>query len=82
LPHIVTEGVAGHNEPRWLDPSFDAVAAIYVANLLVEEPETELRPDPLPGAALDLDYLQRAGLTTRVPHWRELAAHQFHQSGT
>jgi HD-like signal output (HDOD) protein len=82
LPHTVTEGVAGHNDPRWQDLPFDAVAAVYVANVLVEELETELLPDPLPGAALDLDYIERAGLTARVPHWRELAARQYHHSAT
>lgn len=81
LPHTVTEGVAGHNNPRWLDVPFDTVAAIYVANAIVEELETELGPDPLPSAALDLEYLHRAGLTNRVPHWRELAMRQFHESG-
>jgi putative nucleotidyltransferase with HDIG domain len=82
LPHTVTEGVAGHNDPRWRELPFDVVAAIYVSNVLVEELETQLLPDPLPGTALDLEYLQRAGLAARLPHWRALAARQFRESET
>jgi putative nucleotidyltransferase with HDIG domain len=82
LPHTVTEGVAGHSDPRWVDLPFDVVAAVYVANALVEELETELSHDSLPAAALDLEYLERAGLAARVPDWRALAAGQFHGGGT
>jgi HD-like signal output (HDOD) protein len=82
LPHTVTEGVAGHTDPRWLEPPFDVRAAIYVSNVLVEELESELLPDPLPAIALDLAYSQRAGLADRLPHWRQLASRQFHEGGT
>jgi HD-like signal output (HDOD) protein len=82
LPHTVTEGVAGHSDPGWLDLPFDVVAAIYVANVLVEELESELIPHSLPPAVLDLAYLERAGLAGRVSDWRELAARQFGEGGT
>jgi putative nucleotidyltransferase with HDIG domain len=81
LPQTVTEAVAGHNDPRWLHSSCDVVGAVYVANVLVEELETALLPRPLPGATLDLDYIERAGLAARLPHWRDLAARQFHEGG-
>ena len=74
LPHPVTEAVAGHHDPQWLKLPFDGVAVIHVANVLVEELESELGPDAPPPSELDLDYLERAGLAAQLPQWRELAA--------
>lgn len=78
LPHSVTEAVAGHHDRKWLQLPFDTVAAIQVANVLVEQIEAELSPTACAASELDNDYLDQAGLTARVPHWRELAASQFH----
>ena len=78
LPHTVTEAVAGHHDRRWLKLPFDAVAAVQVANALVEELEAELTPTACPASELDVEYLERAGLATRLSQWRELAASQFH----
>lgn len=77
IPHTVTEAVAGHHDNRWLRLPFDAVAATHVANVLVEEVEAEVLPQALPASELELDYLEQAGLTTRLTQWRELAARQF-----
>jgi len=73
LPHAVTEAVAGHHGRDWLKVPFDAVAATYVANALVEELEAEILPGALPAAELDLDYLEAAGVATRLCGWRQTA---------
>lgn len=73
LPHTVTEAVAGHHGGEWLKLPFDAIAATYVANILVEELEAQLSPGAIAPSDLDLDYLARAGLTAKLPRWRELA---------
>jgi HD-like signal output (HDOD) protein len=77
LPHPVTEAVAGHQDSAWLTPPFDIVAAVHVANTLIEELEADLIPGALPASRIDLDYLEEAGLTTKLAHWRELAAREF-----
>ena len=77
LPHPVTEAVAGHRDSAWLKPPFDIVAAVHVANALVEQLETDLIPDALPASELDLDYVEEVGLTTQLAHWRALAAREF-----
>jgi HD-like signal output (HDOD) protein len=82
LPHTVTEAVAGHHDNQWLKLPFDAVGAMYIANVLVEEVEAELIPGALPASELDLAYLERAGLTQQLPGWRELAARQFLEDTT
>jgi putative nucleotidyltransferase with HDIG domain len=76
LPHAVTEAVAGHHGNEWLQLPFDAVSATYVANSLVEELEAELLPDAPPGSELDVDYIERAGLSDQLSAWRELAVQQ------
>ncbi len=77
LPHTVTEAVAGHQDGEWLELPFDTVAAIHVANALVEEVEARHLPGASPPSEIRLDYLERAGVEARVGHWRELAAQQF-----
>ena len=77
LPHTVTEAVAGHHDGGWRDLTFDAIAAVHVANVLVEELEAESPSGPRTVSPLDLEFLERAGLTERLPAWRELAARQF-----
>ena len=77
LPHTVTEAVAGHHDGEWRDLTFDAIAAVHVANVLVEELEAESPSGPRTVSPLDLEFLERAQLTERLPAWRELAAEQF-----
>jgi putative nucleotidyltransferase with HDIG domain len=81
LPHPVTEAVAGHHGGEWLKLPFDAVAATYVANILVEELEAELLPDGIPPSELDLEYLDRAGLSDQLPAWRQLAVERCLDAG-
>lgn len=73
LPHPVTEAVAGHHGHEWLKLPFDTVSATYVANILVEELEAQLMPGGAPPSELDLDYLDRAGLSEQLAGWRQLA---------
>lgn len=69
----MTEAVAGHHGGQWLKLPFDAVSATYVANILVEEVEAELLPEAALRSELDLEYLDRAGLSAQLPAWRRLA---------
>lgn len=80
LPHTVTEAVAGHHDTTWLKLPFDTVAAIQIANVLIEELEAELLPNAPPPSELDHDYLERAGLASRLAQWRELAASQLNEN--
>jgi putative nucleotidyltransferase with HDIG domain len=73
LPHSVTEAVAGHHDHKWLEPPFDTVAAVQIATTLVEELEGERMMTVGEAPEPDLDYLERAGLASRLPHWRALA---------
>lgn len=77
LPHTVIEAVAGHHGTHWLKLPFDGVAAVYVANVLVEELEAEDAVVGLTPSELDLDYLERAEVAGMLAGWRELAARQF-----
>ena len=77
LPHSVTEAVAGHHDRDWLKLPFDRVAAVQIANVLVEEVESERLPNSSPPSELDIGYLDEAGLTSRLEEWRALAARQF-----
>lgn len=77
LPPGVTEAVARHHGAPPTPGPFDGTAATYVANALVEELEAEVIPGALPASKLDEDYLQGAGLASRLPGWRELARREF-----
>lgn len=76
VPHTVTEAVAGHHGEHWLKLPFDAVAATYLANILIEELEAQHTPARRSASEPDLDYLEQAGFSHRLAHWRELAARQ------
>ena len=53
---------------------------VYVANILVEEVESQIASTAVPACELDLDYLERVGVADRLPRWRELAARQVEQT--
>ena len=73
LPHTVTEAIAGHHDPAWLQLPFDTVAAVNLANTFVEELESPRDPHaPTPDQPVR-DYLAQAGLLDRVAHWRQAA---------
>ncbi|HWE11265.1 MAG TPA: response regulator [Solirubrobacteraceae bacterium] len=73
LPHAVTEAVAGHHDSTWLHLPFDTVAAVHVANALVEAVEASHDADALPPHEPDLDYLADAGLLDSLERWQRLA---------
>lgn len=77
LPDTVTEAVAGHQNGQRLKLPFDTVAAVHVANALVEEVEAQHLPSASPPSEIHLAYLAQAGLEGRLAHWRELAVQQF-----
>jgi putative nucleotidyltransferase with HDIG domain len=70
LPYAVVEAVAYHHNPLAIrHKTFDVVDAVYVANLLVQEP---------PGASasapdrLDRSHLAHLGVEGMLPEWREI----------
>lgn len=75
LPYPIIEAVAYHHHPRAVPPyEFDALAAVYVANLLVHE--ASLSIVELPAELLDKNYLATLGVLDRLDGWRTLAAAQ------
>jgi HD-like signal output (HDOD) protein len=80
LPPSVTAGVGAQHDVPSGDLPFDEVAAIYVANILVEEAESQITSSAVPACEIDLDYLEQVGVADRLPRWRELAARQVEQT--
>lgn len=72
LPISITEAVAYHHSPaKTPRHRFDALGAVYVANLLAHEQEgcaTDTR------AVWDIPLLEEMGVANRLPSWRKLAA--------
>jgi hypothetical protein len=70
------EAVAHHDAPQSIpQPQFDVLAAVYVANILVEP----WRPSPLgptTASELDLSYLKALQVDDQVDSWRALAARE------
>ncbi len=75
LPPRVVGAVAHHLEPqRSGQRVFDAAAALYVANLLVTDPDTPALDEVPPRTiALDLAYLRSVGVAHQLDEWRRLA---------
>jgi HD-like signal output (HDOD) protein/ActR/RegA family two-component response regulator len=80
LPQGITEAVAHHHGAPSTTAPLDPLAATYVANVLVEEFESEFLPGSLPPSGLDPEYLSQAGLSARLPQWRELARRECGES--
>jgi HD-like signal output (HDOD) protein len=76
LPYAVVEAVALHHRPnRVPHQNFDAVAAVYVANLLGHEQETPAREARLENNLEPLqEELAALGVEQQLPHWRAMAA--------
>ena len=75
LPYSVVEAVALHHSPnRVPHQNFDAVSAVYIANLLARELEGTGHQDP---SEDELDLLQEElsmlGVEQELPHWRAMA---------
>jgi HD-like signal output (HDOD) protein len=75
LPPRVVNAVARHLEPQRADGRvFDAAAALYVANLLVTNPDVPaLEEVPPKTIAIDLSYLRMVGVAHQLDEWRRLA---------
>lgn len=75
LPQRVVSAVANHLEPQRMGGRvFDAATALYVANLLVVDPDVPaLEEVPLHTIALDLAFLRVVGVAHQLDEWRRLA---------
>ena len=75
LPYPIIEAVANHHQPQGVPQrGFDVLAAVYLANLLVQETTT---PYPPGSQAIDPAYLESLGVTpTQLAEWRSLALEQ------
>ena len=75
LPYPIIEAAANHHQPQRVPQrGFDVLAAVYLANLLVQE----LAPYHPPGSqSLDWAYLESLGVTpAQLVEWRDLASEQ------
>lgn len=75
LPYPIIEAVANHHQPQRVPQrGFDALAAVYLANLLVQEtaaPSLPGRQSPDPA------YLESLGIVpAQLAEWRDLALEQ------
>jgi len=75
LPPRVVNAVANHLEPQRSGLRvFDAAGALYVANLLLADPDVPALDEPPPHAiALDLSYLRMVGVAHQLEEWRRVA---------
>jgi HD-like signal output (HDOD) protein/ActR/RegA family two-component response regulator len=75
LPPRVVHAVAHHLEPQRAGGRvFDAAAALYVANLLVSDPDVPaLEEVPPHTIALDLAFLRMVGVAHQLDDWRRTA---------
>lgn len=75
LPYPIIEAVANHHQPQKVPQrGFDVLAAVYLANLLVQETTT---PHPPGSQSIDPAYLESLGVTpTQLAEWRNLALEQ------
>ncbi|MCC6134912.1 MAG: HDOD domain-containing protein [Candidatus Contendobacter sp.] len=75
LPYPIIEAVANHHQPQRVPQrSFDVLAAVYLANLLVHETTALNLPG---GQSPDPAYLESLGVTLeQLAEWRELALEQ------
>lgn len=75
LPQRVVSAVANHLEPQRMGGRvFDAATALYVANLLVVDPDVPaLEEVPPHTIALDLAFLRLVGVAHQLDEWRRLA---------
>jgi len=75
LPQRVVNTVGNHLEPQRVgNRVFDAAAALYVANLLVVDPDVPALDEVPPHTiALDLGFLRLVGVAHQLDEWRRLA---------
>jgi HD-like signal output (HDOD) protein/ActR/RegA family two-component response regulator len=75
LPTRIVQTVASHLEPQNTGSrSFDAAAALYVANLLLQNPDVPALEDVPPRTiALDLRFLRSVGVAHHLDEWRRIS---------
>jgi HD-like signal output (HDOD) protein/ActR/RegA family two-component response regulator len=74
LPPRIVHAVAHHLEPVPGARVFDAAAALYVGNLLAQNPEVPaLDQVPPRTTAIDLTYLRALGVSHQLDDWRKMA---------
>jgi len=74
LPSRIVHAVAHHLEPVAGARVFDAAAALYVGNLLSQNPDVPaLDQVPARTTALDLSYLRALGVAHQLENWRRMA---------
>jgi HD-like signal output (HDOD) protein len=70
LPVSVTEAIAYHHSPsRVPHYRFDAIAAVYIANLLAHDNDGSVQGQTV----RDLSLLQNLGVADQLPSWEEIA---------
>lgn len=70
LPNVVTEAIAYHHAPSSVaHHGFDAVAAVYVANLLAHEVDASRESQ-----GWDLALIESLGVADRLLEWKDMAA--------
>lgn len=74
LPWSIVEAVAAHHSaPLLSSGKLEVMDAVYLANALVDETEEPECTVEQTCAALDPTYLQRLGVSQRLPEWQRVA---------
>lgn len=74
LPYSVAEAVAHHHKPtRVPHQNFDAVGAVYVANLLAHEYAPGPKASQDGQDSIDMEYLQKLGVADQLKDWQAMA---------
>ena len=75
LPYAVVEAVALHHAPhRVPHQNFDAISAVYTANLLARERGSSLPLRDEDEWQSNDEYLVSLGVQKNIPQWRTMAA--------
>jgi len=73
LPDEVVEAVAHHHDPGAVPSvALDAIGAVHIADALAHEVHHS-PGERTPPSLLDLEFLDRLGVSSRLDQWRELA---------
>jgi len=74
LPSTIVHAVTHHLQPVDRARIFDPAAALYVANLLAQDPDVAaLDAVPARTVAIDLSYLRDLDVADRLDDWRKIA---------
>jgi HD-like signal output (HDOD) protein len=73
LPLSIVEAVSYHHAPsQVVEGDLETLAAVHIADALIEA-QLKQRNDPRREDKLDLAFVERAGLTSKLDEWRGLA---------